>query len=387
MRQRHQEGRVEERGGKRKTWYGHYYVYVMKNGVEVRKHRGVPLGYKSELAKWEAEDKLRGIIARETGIVEPIKEDVTLRRFYEDKFEPSRCGGWLDNTRKTNNYGMARYVYPVLGDKKLREIDTFLCQKFMNELAKRDTSKGKLKRTASKGLVARTKTILWSLLDMARDEELLSKNPMAKVKMPKCQPTPKPILSPVDAGRLIRAITSARDLLILLLGVFGGPRASEIFGIQWNCYMGEYIEIRNTAYSGQLHKWRVKRQASFARIHLPKVVQVAFERWRAECPDTTPEALVFANPKTGRPLWAGGWLRNHLKPIALSLGITAPMTFQVLRRSCATRNQKHGSLKDVQTHLRHGSIGTTGDIYMMEIPDSVAHMVELDVADVMGRIQ
>ena len=118
-----------------------------------------------------------------------------------------------------------------------------------------------------------------------------------------------------------------------------------------------------------------------------QVVQAAFERWRSECSDASPDALVFANPKTGRPLWAGGWLRNHVKPIAQSLGITVPVTFQVLRRSCATRNQKHGSLKDVQAHLRHGNIGTTGDVYMMEIPDSVAQMVELDVADVLGRIQ
>jgi integrase len=378
MRDRYQRGRVEERGSRRKKWYGHYFVYVMENGVEVRKHRGVVLGAKSELRKWEAQEKLRAIIERETGTVNPIKEDVTLRWFYQQRFEPMRRGGWGENTRATNNYGMERYIFPALGDKKLVEFDRFCCQKFVNELAERGMSRG---------LVARSKTILWSLFDIAVDLEFLTKNPMSKVTMPVCVPTPKPILSSADAGRLIQAISGARDRLILLLGVFGGPRASEVFGIQWDCYMGDYVEIRNTAYSGQLHKWKVKRKASFARIHLPQVVQAAFERWRSECPDTSPDALVFANPKTGRPLWAGGWLRNHVKPVAESLGITVPMTFQVLRRSCATRNQKHGSLKDVQSHLRHGNIGTTGDVYMMEIPDSVAKMVELDVADVLGTIQ
>jgi integrase len=378
MRDRYQRGRVEERGGRRKKWYGHFYIYVMENGVEVRKHRGVPLGAKSDLRKWEAEKKLCEIIERETGTVNPIKEDVTLRWFYEQRFEPMRRGGWGENTRATNNYGMEKYVFPALGEKKLSEFDRFCLQKFVNDLAAREMSKG---------LVAREKTILWSIFDIAVDLDFIVKNPMAKVAMPVCVPTPKPILSPEDAGRLIQAINAPRDRVLLLLGVFGGPRASEIFGIQWDCYKGDYVEIRNTAYSGQLHKWKVKRKASFARIHLPKVVQMAFERWRSECPDTSPDALVFANPKTGRPLWAGGWLRNHVKPVARSLGITVPVTFQVLRRSCATRNQRHGSLKDVQAHLRHGNIGTTGDVYMMEIPDSVAQMVELDVADVMGRIQ
>ena len=38
MRDRYQRGRVEERGSRRKKWYGHYFVYAVENGVEVRKH-------------------------------------------------------------------------------------------------------------------------------------------------------------------------------------------------------------------------------------------------------------------------------------------------------------------------------------------------------------
>ena len=80
-------------------------------------------------------------------------------------------------------------------------------------------------------------------------------------------------------------------------------------------------------------------------------------------------------------------LQKRIQPIAKALGITVPVTFQVLRRSCTTRNQKNGSLKDVQVHMGHGSIETTGNVYMMEIPDSVAQMVALDVTDVMGSVQ
>jgi hypothetical protein len=92
MRDRYQRGRVEERGNRRKKWYGHYFVYVMENGVEVRKHRGVALGAKSDLRKWEAQEKLRAIIERETGTVNPIKEAVTFAWFYDNRFEPMRKG-------------------------------------------------------------------------------------------------------------------------------------------------------------------------------------------------------------------------------------------------------------------------------------------------------
>ena len=88
-----------------------------------------------------------------------------------------------------------------------------------------------------------------------------------------------------------------------------------------------------------------------------------------------------------RPMWPGVFLQKRIQPIAKTLGISVPVTFQVLRRSCTTRNQKNGSLKDVQVHMGHGSIETTGNVYMMEIPDSVAQMVALDLRDVMGSVQ
>jgi hypothetical protein len=50
------------------------------------------------------------------------------------------------------------------------------------------------------------------------------------------------------------------------------------------------------------------------------------------------------------------WLRRRVKPIAVALGITVPVNFQVLRRTFATNAQGHGNAKDVQTHLRHTDI-------------------------------
>jgi hypothetical protein len=65
-----------------------------------------------------------------------------------------------------------------------------------------------------------------------------------------------------------------------------------------------------------------------------------------------------------------------MKPLAEELGIDpALITFQVLRRTFGTTMQKHGTMKDVQAHLRHASITTTGNIYVQEIPASVRSAV------------
>ena len=71
-------------------------------------------------------------------------------------------------------------------------------------------------------------------------------------------------------------------------------------------------------------------------------------------------------------------MRDRLQPIVRRLGLTVPITFQVLRRSAATRNQQHGTMKDVQELLRHSSIATTAQVYMQAIPESVRAMVEAD---------
>jgi integrase len=65
------------------------------------------------------------------------------------------------------------------------------------------------------------------------------------------------------------------------------------------------------------------------------------------------------------------WLCRRVKPIAVAVGITVPVNFQVLRRTFATNAQGHGNAKDVQTHLRHTDIATTLDVYTQPIDANV----------------
>jgi integrase len=63
-----------------------------------------------------------------------------------------------------------------------------------------------------------------------------------------------------------------------------------------------------------------------------------------------------------------------LKPLAESLDIPK-LNFQVIRRTIATRAQSLGSVKDIQSHLRHSRADTTANEYMQELPESVQQMV------------
>jgi hypothetical protein len=47
----------------------------------------------------------------------------------------------------------------------------------------------------------------------------------------------------------------------------------------------------------------------------------------------------------------------------------------VMRRTLGTDLQKHGTLKDAQSALRHASIRTTADVYMQPLEESVVEAV------------
>jgi len=66
---------------------------------------------------------------------------------------------------------------------------------------------------------------------------------------------------------------------------------------------------------------------------------------------------MFCSSQPGVPFTSRNWLERNLQRLAKELDIGVPLTFQVLRRSFATHNQKQ--LKDVQAHLSHERTSTT----------------------------
>jgi integrase len=78
-----------------------------------------------------------------------------------------------------------------------------------------------------------------------------------------------------------------------------------------------------------------------------------------------PDAFMFPNADGGFMVTAN-YRTRVLKPLADSLGIQK-LNFQVIRRTIATRAQSLGSVKDIQSHLRHSRADTTANEYMQEL--------------------
>jgi integrase len=231
-----------------------------------------------------------------------------------------------------------------------------------------------MRRAYSRSVVTKCWTLLHSILEDAVDDDIISKNPMRKVGHPKTKLPSKPVLSADLLPGVLSAVQAdPLKSAILHVGAFCAMRTAEVFGLRWSAFCGDHFLIRDSAWRGKLLKDATKTGEH--SVYIPPATHAAILRWQAVSPFTGQNDLIFCS-SVGTPMSSHNVRNRVLVPIREKLGLTVPLTFQVLRRSHATRNQ--ASPKDVQGHLGHASIVTTLGTYAQGIPASVKAMLEAD---------
>jgi integrase len=378
VRIKYQRGTVYVRGRKPQMWYGRFVLYQHdRNGKEVSKQRNVPICPKAGVPKTRAAQMLQQIILKETTVpgkpaALPPDDSVTFAWFARERYVPMREGNWSPAYRETNGYAIEHYLILRFGNTPLREMNTFEMQVYLNRLAER----------YSDAVVHQTFTNVRAIMKLARKQKFLVEDPAEDLVLPLTMLSEKPVMNREQILVLLAGIEDLRDLCLLSIGIFCGPRASEVFGLRWKSWTGEALLPQGTAYEGKLYPGRLKTKASKGPIVVPEFVRPIIEAWRCIAPDTSPEALMF--PTFGRkeqkgqlvPYSSKNFLRTRIRPTAVRLGVPGRLvTFQVMRRTLGTDLQHHGSLKDAQGALRHASITTTGNVYMQSVDESVFRAV------------
>lgn len=158
-----------------------------------------------------------------------------------------------------------------------------------------------------------------------------------------------------------------------MLDMTDALRPSELFALRWKSFdNANTLSITKTVYRRELRPYG-KTPKSLGKMHLPDGLAAELNLWKLECPDPSPDAFIFSNADGGL-IDTANYRSRILKPLADKLGIPK-LNFQVLRRTMATRAQNLGSVKDIQSHLRHSRADTTANEYMQELPESVQQMV------------
>ena len=258
MRIRYQRGTVYVRGTKPQMWYGRFLLYQRdKNGKEVRKQRNVPICPKAGVPKTRAAQMLQQIILKEGTVpgkpsALPPDDSVTFEWFTRQRYVPMRQGKWSPAYRQTNGYAIEHYLISRFGDTPLRDLDTFSIQVYLNQLAEK----------YRESLVHQAYSNVRAILRLARKQKYLVEDPAEDVVLPLTMPVEKPVIDRGQILAVLGAVTDLRDLCLLSIGIFSGPRASEVFGLQWKCWTGESLLPRGTAYDGKLYPGRLKTKAS-----------------------------------------------------------------------------------------------------------------------------
>jgi integrase len=136
-------------------------------------------------------------------------------------------------------------------------------------------------------LAARVMTglhILRAIRKLPKKQKYLSEDPAENIKMRQTKSAEKPVMLREQILSLIEAITDLHDLCLLYIGIFCGPRSSEVFGFQWASWNGESLLPLWTAYEGNLYEGRTKTKQSKTPIHVPDQVRLVIEAWRRICP-------------------------------------------------------------------------------------------------------
>jgi integrase len=282
-----------------------------------------------------------------------------------------------------DRYGgvVKNYLRPQFGGTCLRDISVLAVDKYISSLGKTDLSHES---------VDKIRDVLSSILESAVRYELLVKNPVTGIRLPKPKQgkRSKPFITPEQFTALVNLITEPYASMVYV-AVYTGLRVSELVGLKWGdigqgCITiderycrGDWGAPKSDASSGTIPV----NDCVIRRIEALKGLTVAVKAGRGTrqyqvVKTSGPEDLVFASLVKGKPMRDNNVLVRHIKPAARKLGL-AFVNWRVLRRSFATwLRLVEADVKDAQALMRHSRASTTLDIYQQFIPESERRVVD-----------
>jgi integrase len=385
-RERYQRGSLKKIGKTQKMWRGRWHVYVKgPNDAEKVCKRERILGPVSDLTKAQAQQKLDALIEASTGQISgAMASDSTFSDLWKC-YSVLKSASWSTATRNAVTSIFSGHskkkahpsVVEAIGYRRVSELTRGTVQEFLNQMATRGDSYSAVKKA---------RTYLAAAMEYARDERLITDNSARKLELP-TQLLRKPSERYYSLEEVRRLLSEAhgREHLVLRIFLNCGLRPGELFALREDDIEPGQIKIDEAVKEVERGAKRIgetKTSASRAYVGIGPGLQEELDIWirarRQQCAyhvtaSASSSDLLFPT-ETGTSFRLGNYLKRYLKPLAKKAGI-ADMTYQALRRTCATHFQKHARPRDIQAQLRHSKLEMTGR-YIKEIPDQVRAAVD-----------
>ena len=331
----------------------------------------------------EEYERDREIAERCTFLTNP---NPTLREWSQIWLE-SYCKGIIrDSTYENYEFFFERYLNPRIGEVQLRSMTTIICQQVLMDLYTHgrliDTSKGKAGTGYSLKTVKNVKIAFQACLQKAEDEELILKNPVKGVKLPKLQKKEMQTLKLNELSAFLNETIASDCYEFYFLEITTGLRLGEILALEWedldekNKTIRVNKQVRRS--KNGLEVSTPKTQASIRTISISDECLRLLKGLRSRQPVGT--KLMFPSPVSGT-YYDPKTITHRLHRIQKRAGVPQ-IRFHDLRHSFATLSIEQGmDIKTISHMLGHTDAGFTMNTYM-----HVTDAMQQNVADTMGKL-
>lgn len=300
------------------------------------------------------------------------------------------------NTQRNYRDRYSRDIKPFIGNKLIRDIKPMHCQQIINEMDKKYAA----------GTIYQTYICLGSMLKSAMMNDVIPKQPMNGVMMPKFKKR-KDIhfLTVEEQARFEEAAKHTRNWPQFRLVLQTGLRTGELIGLTWDCvdFKNRVITVnKQMEYRYKERKWRASSPKTLAGIRKIPMTDDAYEilkeiyekkPFRKEAPVLEQELeymdpntqrikkfkmkdCVFVNFRTGEPTKNSSYDTNLYK--ICEQADVKPFCMHALRHTFATRCIERGvKPKALQKILGHASLSTTMDTYVHVTDESLEEAMEI----------
>ena len=312
-----------------------------------------------------------------------IPSNITLKQWLSSWIKEYKINDLNLSTYKSYTTAIDNHINPKLGAIKVSALTTNRLQQFINALqvdgVRLDEKEGGL----STAYISKIRNILHSSLEQARQNKLISDNPVNYVVLPKQHKKKIKALSVNQQKKFLEATDGHSMKTLFVLALSTGLRRGELLGLTWDCIDFDN-KILKVIYSAQrvydpetnksfLRLGTTKTDASVRKVPItPSVIPLLYthkeqqETMRTSS-DWNPLHLVFCNAHGGitESTTINRMLNSILRKAELpKIGIHA------LRHTFATRMLENDvPAKVVQELLGHTDIALTLNTYTHILPE------------------
>lgn len=361
-RRRFQQGHVFKSGKKRVVWKARWSEPVLCADGTIRKvlRSEIIAEYPDVPTRSQAQallsERLRDL---NRGLHRP-RAVGTFQEFVQDHWEPKMLPTFRPSTAEIYRINLHKHLLPYFGDTRLCDLKAADVQEFVVEKAGTGLARNTVKHF---------RDLLSRILRTAEEWEFVSSNAARKVRLPPKQLKRPPRVITVEQLQSLLLELPEPVRTMVLLCVFTGVRAGELFALRWRHvdFTSGVIQIRESVHNGEFGP--PKTTSGCRDLPMGSVVLCALLEHRKKPMRAEPNDLVFPS-RRGTALGRNNLLRRVLYPACDRVGIPR-VGWHSFRHLHATLLSETGQpLRVAQAQLGHSDVQTTLGTYTHVLPGS-----------------